>query len=88
MRQIRSKWTDAWKQAGAPDPLPMPLQGMLVEDLQRSFRDHQMEEWLGVPSGQGVGLIDTLKHADQVVLDMVQGALETFERLRLDPVDV
>lgn len=87
VRQIRSKWTDAWKQAGAPEPLPMPLQGMLVGDIQRSFKDHQMEEWVGVPSGQGVGLITALKHADQVVFDMVQDAVATFERLSFDPVD-
>lgn len=86
VRQIRSKWTDAWKQPGAPDPLPMPLQGMLVGKLQQSFRDHQMEEWMGVPAGQGVGRIRELKHADQVVFDMVQDALTTFERLSIDPV--
>jgi NAD(P)H-dependent flavin oxidoreductase YrpB (nitropropane dioxygenase family) len=26
-RQLRSPWTDAWQVEGAPDPLPMPLQG-------------------------------------------------------------
>ena len=28
-RQLRTAWTEAWEQPGAPDPLPMPLQGLL-----------------------------------------------------------
>jgi NAD(P)H-dependent flavin oxidoreductase YrpB (nitropropane dioxygenase family) len=30
-RQLRSPWTDAWQGPGAPDPLPMPLQGLVSE---------------------------------------------------------
>ena len=28
-RQLRSPWTDAWQDKDAPDPLPMPLQGLV-----------------------------------------------------------
>ena len=28
-RQLQSAWTDAWYAPDAPDPLPMPLQGVL-----------------------------------------------------------
>ena len=28
-RQLRTAWTEAWERPDAPDPLPMPLQGIL-----------------------------------------------------------
>ena len=28
-RQLRSPWTDAWQGEAAPEPLPMPLQGLV-----------------------------------------------------------
>lgn len=87
VRMIRSKWSEAWKQPSAPEPLPMPLQGMLVADIQRAIKDHRVEDWQGVPSGQGVGAITTVKHASQVVLDMAEEALGTLERLRVEPVE-
>jgi NAD(P)H-dependent flavin oxidoreductase YrpB (nitropropane dioxygenase family) len=31
-RQLRSAWHDEWERAGAPAPLPMPLQPMLVSE--------------------------------------------------------
>jgi NAD(P)H-dependent flavin oxidoreductase YrpB (nitropropane dioxygenase family) len=31
-RQLRSAWHDAWESPGAPPPLPMPLQPLLVND--------------------------------------------------------
>ena len=88
VRQIRSKWTEAWKQPGAPDPLPMPLQPMLVGDIQRSIRDHKLEDWQGVASGQGVGHITSIRPARQVVSDIVEEAEDTLERMQIDPVGV
>jgi NAD(P)H-dependent flavin oxidoreductase YrpB (nitropropane dioxygenase family) len=88
VRQIRSKWTEAWKQPGAPEPLPMPLQPMLVGDIQRAIRDHKLEDWQGAASGQGVGHITAVKPARQVVADMVEDAEDTLDRLQFDPVGV
>ena len=88
VRQIRSKWTDAWKQPGAPEPLPMPLQPMLVGNIQQSIRENKLEDWQGVASGQGVGQITSIKPARQVVSDMVEEAEDTLERMQIDPVGV
>ena len=30
-RQLRSAWTDAWEEEGAPKPLPMPLQSIISD---------------------------------------------------------
>ena len=37
-RQLRSAWTDEWESAGAPGPLPMPLQPMLIAEASRPHR--------------------------------------------------
>src|SRR5262249_28553497 len=38
-RLLKNRWTDAWSEPGAPDPLPMPLQNILVSEAhQRLMR--------------------------------------------------
>ena len=34
-RLLKTKWTDAWAEPGAPDPLPMPLQNLLVSEAHQ-----------------------------------------------------
>ena len=36
-RQIRTTWVDAWERADTPDPLPMPLQGILFGEAARRW---------------------------------------------------
>ena len=33
-RQLRTAWTDEWDDPTNPDPLPMPLHGMLIAEAQ------------------------------------------------------
>src|SRR5205814_1736963 len=37
-RQLRTAWTEAWDSPDNPDPLPMPLHGMLIADAQRRMQ--------------------------------------------------
>ena len=86
VRQVRSKWTEAWAQPDAPEPLQMPLQGMLVAEIKQAIEDHHIEDWEGVPAGQGVGHIKEVKPARQVVWDMMEEAQEAIERFAGEPV--
>jgi len=81
VRTLRSKFQEAWEQPDAPEPLPMPLQGMLVGKLEQAIEDHQIEEWLHVTAGQGVGWITELKPARQVVFDLADQARDALEAL-------
>jgi NAD(P)H-dependent flavin oxidoreductase YrpB (nitropropane dioxygenase family) len=72
-RQLRSGWTEAWELPGNPDPLPMPLQSLISEPTLRAI---ERSAAAGNPAardlvtyfvGQGVGLIDSVKSARQVV---------------------
>lgn len=86
-RQLRSPWTDAWQAEGAPDPMPMPLQGLAV---RRAFtRIDQLAE-SGHPGakalatyyvGQAVGLMNTEQSARSVVYDFMRDYAEAVERL-------
>ena len=76
--RLRSKFVDAWEQPDAPDPLPMPLQPILIAKLMQSIEDWHVDEFMNVAAGQGVGLIDRVRPAAQVVEDMVREAREVL----------
>ena len=85
IRQLRSKWSDAWKQPEAPEPLQMPLQGMLVSSVLAGIREARMEEWMTTPAGQSVVGIHEIKPAAEVVYDMVEQAQEMLDRMAGEP---
>ena len=85
-RQLRSPWTDAWQEEGAPDPLPMPLQG-LVSQPALSRIDKLAES--GHPGakklatywvGQGVGMMNESLSATGVVQNFKEEFAEAFEQ--------
>lgn len=86
-RQLRSPWTDAWGAEGAPDPLPMPLQGLVakralarVDKLAES--GHPGAKALATYYvGQAVGLMNAEVSARSVVYDFMQDYAEAVERL-------
>ncbi len=80
-RQLRTTWTEAWEQPGAPEPLPMPLQGILYAEAASRFTRVHTKEFGGSPAGQILGSVDRVKPARQVVLDMVEGWIDTIETL-------
>ena len=86
MRQLRSKWLDAWAAPGAPAPLQMPLQPMLVADIEAGIREGRKEDWMFTPAGQSVVGIDKIQPAAEVVYKMAEEAQEQFERFSGVPV--
>jgi len=80
-RQLRTSWTEAWEQPGAPEPLPMPLQGILYAEAASRFTRMHTREFGGSPAGQILGSIDAVKPARQIVLDMVEGWIDTMDTL-------
>ncbi len=85
-RMLRSAWTDEWDSEAAPAPLPMPLQTMLTAPAQQRINRHAGAEGSGAYElatyyvGQGVGLMDRIRPARQVVEQMVTEYLEVAER--------
>ncbi len=80
-RQLRTKWTEAWDRPDAPPTLPMPLQGLLYGEAAARFTRVHSKEFGGTPVGQIVGSIDRVRPARDVVMEMVEGWIETMERM-------
>jgi NAD(P)H-dependent flavin oxidoreductase YrpB (nitropropane dioxygenase family) len=79
MRHLRNPWSDAWEEPGAPAALPMPLQGLLVGDAQRSIMQNRIEELIYGPVGQAIGLLDEVRPAKDIVSGMVEEAEQVID---------
>jgi NAD(P)H-dependent flavin oxidoreductase YrpB (nitropropane dioxygenase family) len=79
-RHLRSPWDDAWEEA-ARKPLPIPLQGLLFWDYFASVTEARAYEVSGETMGQGVGLINEIRPAKQILEDMVAEAAEVYKEL-------
>ena len=86
-RQLRSAWTDEWEGPDSPGPLPMPLQPMLSDEALRRVARAAHHKGSGAEAlvnyfvGQVVGSMNTVKPAKRVVYEMVEGLVDTVERL-------
>jgi NAD(P)H-dependent flavin oxidoreductase YrpB (nitropropane dioxygenase family) len=86
-RQLRSDWTQAWESGGSPQPLPMPLQAMISEPLLArvdalAAHGHEGAQALATYwVGQGVGLMNSVKPAKQVVYEFAEDYLDATARL-------
>ncbi len=86
-RQLRSAWTDAWHAEQAPEPLPMPLQGMISEPALGKIAKLADSGHAGARQlttyfvGQAVGLMNHVQSARQVVYEFMQDFAEASERL-------
>lgn len=78
MRSLRNPLTDAWSQPGAPTPLAAPLQGMLMRDLLVSIYEHRIEHLMTSAAGQGVGMIRRPRSTAQVMMDLVDEAIDSL----------
>ena len=86
-RQLQSAWTDAWGMPNAPDPLPMPLQGLLSKPAMAKIDKlaeggHDGAKALATYYvGQAVGLMNVEQSARSVVYDFMQDYADAVERL-------
>ena len=84
-RMLRSAWTDEWESDQAPAALPMPLQTMLTASAQQRINRNAGAGGSGAQElatyfvGQGVGLMDRVRPARQVVEQMVTDYLAVAE---------
>jgi NAD(P)H-dependent flavin oxidoreductase YrpB (nitropropane dioxygenase family) len=87
-RQLRSDWTDAWERADGPEPLPMPLQGMISGpalhrvDTAAASGNAGAIELATYFVGQGVGLLHTIKPVARVVQEFMEDFAAAVERLQ------
>ena len=85
-RQLRTAWTDEWDNPENPDPLPMPLHGMLIAEAQGRMRrsaasNEGAKQLVNYFVGQVVGQMNQVKPAKQVVYDMVEEFIDAAQRI-------
>ncbi len=87
-RQLRSDWTDAWApNPGGRQPLGLPLQAMVAEPALRRIDKLAQNGHPGAQAlatyfvGQGVGLMNKIKPAREVVLEFIEDYVAAAERL-------
>lgn len=81
MRILKCVWTEEWAKPDAPAPLHAPYQMFLASDYIQAANDHRREDLMTEAAGQGVAFVDSMKPSRQIVMDMVEEALDTFDRL-------
>lgn len=70
-RMIKNAWTEQWEKGGV-EPLPMPLQGALINPLLNAVSNRPDVQ--ANAAGQGIGLIQDIKPAAEIVADMMRDA--------------
>lgn len=87
-RQLRSGWTEAWERSPeSPGALPMPLMSLISETSLRSIDkaaeggNAKAREMVTYFVGQGVGLVDQVRSAGQVVQSFKEEFLEAVEHM-------
>ncbi len=87
-RQLRSAWTEAWERSPeSPGALPMPLMSLVSEGALRQVEraaaggNDKARDMVTYFVGQGVGLVDQVQSATQVVQTFKEEFIEAVERM-------
>jgi NAD(P)H-dependent flavin oxidoreductase YrpB (nitropropane dioxygenase family) len=80
-RLLKNSWTDAWLQPGAPEPLPMPLQNLLVADAHQRLMRSGNPDVIPMPVGQIVGRMNEVRPVAEVIGSLVAELDATVARL-------
>ena len=73
-RQVRTGWSQAWEAEGAPEPLKMPYQDVLVGDLLGAIEEHDIEPLIHSGAGQSIGYFDEVKPVAAIMDELVTEA--------------
>ena len=80
-RLLKTKWTDAWDAPDAPEPLPMPLQNILVSEAHQRMNDSDNPDTVAMPVGQIVGRMNEIRPVADIIAELVSGFEDATRRL-------
>jgi len=81
-RLLKNKWTQAWDEPDAPEPLPMPLQNLLVSEAHQRLMQSGNPDVVPMPVGQIVGRMNSVRLVAEVMAGLLAEADEAMTRLR------
>ena len=80
MRTTRSPWHNEWASEEAPEVLKPPLQMILSSNYIQGSLDYQRKDLMTEAAGQGIHYVTEMKPARQILSDIVEEALDVFDR--------
>jgi NAD(P)H-dependent flavin oxidoreductase YrpB (nitropropane dioxygenase family) len=80
-RLLKSRWTEAWDADGAPEPLPMPLQNILVSEAHQRMSESSDPTTVAMPVGQIVGRMNEIRPVAEIIAELVSGFDDATRRL-------
>jgi NAD(P)H-dependent flavin oxidoreductase YrpB (nitropropane dioxygenase family) len=80
-RQLRTAWTEAWDAPESPGTLPMPLQFILNAYATRKMGANPPRELVGMPVGQIVSRMNSIRTTKAVVQEMVEEYVDAATKL-------
>lgn len=80
-RVLKSKYTEVWEQAGAPEFLPMPLQSLIGTEARLRIEKARAKDWMSYPVGQIVGDMKNETSVRGVIQGMIEEFLQSVETL-------
>jgi NAD(P)H-dependent flavin oxidoreductase YrpB (nitropropane dioxygenase family) len=80
-RLLKTRWTQAWAAPDAPEPLPMPLQNILVSEAHTRIMRAEDPEVVAMPVGQIVGRMNEVRPVAEVMASLLTELDETLDRL-------
>ena len=80
-RLLKNKWTDAWEQPDAPEPLRMPLQNLLVSEAHQRLMRSGRPDVVPMPAGQIIGRMNEVRPVADVMATLIAETHETLDRL-------
>lgn len=84
-RMLKNEWTEAWASAETPEPLGMPLQGLVSTDaIRRTHKYAAVGECQKVafnPVGQVVGMINSVESCRDLIFRLLSEYVDAVERV-------
>jgi NAD(P)H-dependent flavin oxidoreductase YrpB (nitropropane dioxygenase family) len=80
-RLLKTRWTEAWNEEDAPQPLPMPLQNLLVAEAHNRIVAANDPDVISMPIGQIVGRMNEVRPVAEVIASLVAEFEEAVARL-------
>jgi NAD(P)H-dependent flavin oxidoreductase YrpB (nitropropane dioxygenase family) len=80
-RLLKNKWTAAWEHEGAPEPLPMPLQNLLVSEAHQRLMRSGQPDVVPMPAGQIIGRMTEVRPVADVMAALIEETGEALDRL-------
>ena len=81
LRMLRTAWSDEWSAPGAPQPLKMPYQQVLVGEIMEAVKEHRIAPLLWSAAGQSVAYVRGISTVDETMRRLIDETEEALARL-------